>query len=202
MSFREATLGRPSLFRLFNGIISRGKRDVIVEEYIRPAPGDRVLDVGCGYGRLSSRLNHATYTGIDISPTYIDYAKSNYGNFGRFVCGDITEDSVLKDLGQFDVVTIIGVLHHLSDRECQTLLSSAKRLLSDEGRLVTLDGVFTHDQSAITRLLLRADRGRFVRTEEHYRKLLSEQFEVSTGDIRRDLLTIAYTHFIAVCRPR
>lgn len=175
---------------------------MVVEEYIRPAPGDRVLDVGCGYGRLSSRLDHANYIGIDISPTYIDYAKSNFGDFGRFVCGDVTENSVLKDLGQFDVVTIIGVLHHLSDSECQALLLSAKRLLGDNGRLVTLDGVFTHGQSAITRLLLRADRGRFVRNEEHYRKLLSEQFEISTGEIRGDLLTIPYQHFVSVCCPR
>ena len=202
MSLRESTLGRPSLFRLFNRIISREKSDVLVEEYICPALGDRVLDVGCGYGRLSSRLNHATYIGIDISPTYIDYAKSNYGNFGRFICEDITDDSVLKDLGQFDVVTIIGVLHHLSDTECQMLLSSVKRLLSDDGSLITLDGVFTYDQSAFTRLLLRKDRGRFVRTEEHYRQLLSEQFEISTGDIRSDLSKVPYTHFITVCRSR
>lgn len=202
MSLREASLGRPSLFRLFNRIISRGNRDVVVEEYIRPAKGDRVLDVGCGYGELSSRLDQATYIGIDISPKYIDYANLHYGNFGRFICGDITEDSVLKDLRHFDVVTIIGVLHHLSDTECETLLSSAKRLLSADGRLVTLNGVFTHDQPAIIRLLLRAHRGRFVRTEKHYRKLLSEQFEISTGDIRRDLLSIPYSHFITVCRPR
>lgn len=202
MSFREASLGRPSLFRLFTRIISRANRDVVVEEYIRPAPGDRVLDVGCGYGKLSSRISHVTYIGIDISPKYIENANLHYGSFGRFICGDITEDSVLENLEQFDVVTIIGVLHHLNDTECRTLLSSTKRLLNADGRLVTLDGVFTHNQSAIARLLLRSDRGRFVRTEEQYRRLLSEQFEISTGDIRRDLMNIPYTHFVTVCRPR
>jgi len=202
MTFRETILGRTWLFRLFNRSISRANRDVVVDEYIRPVKDELILDVGCGYGNLASRLDHANYLGIDISPRYIEYANRHYGNFGRFICGDITKDSTLEDLGHFDVVTIIAVLHHLSDNDCRTLLSSAKRLLSASGRLVTLDGVFTHNQSAIVRLLLRADRGRFVRREEHYRKLLSEQFEISTGDIRTDLLTIPYTHFVTVCHPR
>jgi len=187
---------------LFSRILSRSNRDAIVEEYIRPAKDDLVLDVGCGYGELSSRLNHANYLGIDISPKYIKYANHHYRNFGRFICGDITKDSELEHLGQFDVVTIIGVLHHLNDNDCQTLLSSVKRILASTGRLVTLDGVFTQDQSIIARLLLRSDRGRFVRTEEHYRKLLSEQFDISTGDIRTDLLAIPFTHFATVCHPK
>jgi len=202
MTFREAVLSRTWLFRLFSRILSRSNRDAIVEEYIRPAKDDLVLDVGCGYGELSSRLNHANYLGIDISPKYIKYANHHYRNFGRFICGDITKDSELEHLGQFDVVTIIGVLHHLNDNDCQTLLSSVKRILASTGRLVTLDGVFTQDQSIIARLLLRSDRGRFVRTEEHYRKLLSEQFDISTGDIRTDLLAIPFTHFATVCHPK
>jgi len=202
MTFREAILGRTWFFKLFNRIASKANRDVVVEEYIRPVYGDRVLDVGCGYGNLASRFKNADYIGIDISPKYIDYANEHYGNFGRFICGDITKDSEIEHLGKFDVVTIIGVLHHLSDNDCRTLLSSVKRVLSTTGRLVTFDGVFTHDQSAIARLLLHADRGSFVRTEGHYCELLSEQFELSTGDIRTDLLTIPYTHFVTVCHPR
>jgi len=202
MTFREAVLSRTWLFKLFGKITARPNRDIIVEDYIRPAKGDLVLDVGCGFGELSSRLEQTNYTGIDISPKYIKYANQKYGNFGRFICGDITKDSEIEHLGQFDIVTIIGVLHHLSDNDCRTLLSSVKRRLTSTGRLVTLDGVFTQDQSIIARLLLRTDRGRFVRTEEHYRKLLSEQFDISTGDIRTDLLAIPFTHFATVCHPR
>lgn len=199
MTFREVVLGRTWLFRLFSRVASRANRDVIVEEYIRPTKDDLVLDVGCGYGELSSRLDQVTYIGIDISPKYIKYANQQYGNFGRFICGDITDDSVLEDLGHFDVVTIIGVLHHLSDNDCRKLLSTIKRILSATGRLVTLDGVFTQNQSAIARLFLRFDRGRFIRTEEQYRKLISEQFEISVGDIQTDLLAIPFTHFVTVC---
>ena len=202
MTFREAILGRAWLFRLFNKFVALANRDSIVKEYVRPAMDELVLDVGCGYGELSSRLDHGNYLGIDISSKYIEYANQHYGNFGRFICGDITNDSTLENLGHFDVVTIIGVLHHLSDNDCRELLSSTKRILSATGRLITLDGVFTENQSVIARLFLRFDRGRFVRTEEQYRKLISEQFDISVGDIRTDLYAIPYTLFVTVCHPK
>lgn len=202
MTFREAVLSRTLLFRLFGKITARPNRDVIVEDYINPAKGDMVLDVGCGYGELSSRLDRTIYTGIDISPKYIKYANQRYENLGRFICGDITKDSEMEHLGQFDIVTSMGVLHHLSDDDCQTLLLSVKRRLTSTGRLITLDGVFTQHQSPIARLLLRLDRGKYVRTEEHYRRLLSGQFEISKSDIRTDLIAIPFTHFATVCHPK
>lgn len=61
--------------------------------------------------------------------------------------------------GLFDVVAIIWFLNHLSDVECTTLLSSAKRLLRAVDRLLTRDGRFTHDQSSMGQLLLRANCG-------------------------------------------
>jgi len=201
MTFREAVLSRTWLFRLFSKIVARANRDFLVDEYIRPAKDDLVLDVGCGYGELSSRLDQVKYVGIDVSPKYIKYANQHYGNFGRFICGDITGDSTLENLGHFDLVTIIGVLHHLSDNDCRKLLFSTRQILCATGRLVTLDGVFTRDQSVFARLFLRLDRGRFIRTEEQYRALISEQFEISVGDIRTESLAIPFTHFATVCRP-
>lgn len=202
MTIRDAILSRSRLFKLFGRIASKTNRDVLVDEYIRPTKDDQVLDVGCGYGELSSRLDRAKYIGIDISPKYIKYANQHYGNFGRFICGDITTDSTLENLGHFDVVTIIGVLHHLRDHDCRKLLLSVRQILNANGRLVTLDGVFAKNQSTLARIFLRLDRGRFIRTEEQYRELISEQFEISVGDIRADLLAIPFTHFATVCRPK
>jgi SAM-dependent methyltransferase len=202
MTFRDAILGRSRLFKLFGRIASNANRDVLVEEYIRPIAGEHVLDIGCGYGDLSSRLHDVIYIGIDMSPKYIRHANQHYGNFGRFICGDITNESAFENLGHFDIVAIIGVLHHLSDNDCRTLLSFTRRILNSTGRLITLDGVFTEDQSALARLFLRLDRGRFIRMEEHYRNLISEQFDISVGDIRPDLSALPFTHFATICHPK
>jgi len=56
---------------------------VVVDGYIRPVKDEPILDVGCGYGNLASRLSHANYLGIDISSKYIEYANWHYGKFGR-----------------------------------------------------------------------------------------------------------------------
>ncbi len=95
MTFREALLGRPWLFRLFNRNISRANRDAVVNEYIRPVKDELIIDVGCGYENLASRLSHANYLGIDISRRYIEYTNRHYENFGRFVSGNIIKDSTL-----------------------------------------------------------------------------------------------------------
>lgn len=77
MTFQEAVLSRTWLFRLFGKITAKPNRDLIVEDYINPAKGDLVSDVGYGYGELSSRLDQIIYTGMDISPKYIKYANQH-----------------------------------------------------------------------------------------------------------------------------
>ncbi|MGZ8558448.1 MAG: class I SAM-dependent methyltransferase [Chitinophagaceae bacterium] len=46
-------------------------------QYLKPAPGSRILDVACGKGRHSIKLSSMGFavTGIDISPDSIAYAR-------------------------------------------------------------------------------------------------------------------------------
>lgn len=47
-------------------------------DYLKPAPGARILDIACGKGRHASQLAEAGFdvTGIDISPDSIEEAKA------------------------------------------------------------------------------------------------------------------------------
>lgn len=49
----------------------------------RTAPGERVLELGCGYGRVLKRLagKAGEIVGIDISPANIEYAKQHLAGF-------------------------------------------------------------------------------------------------------------------------
>jgi len=107
----------------------------------------------------------------------------------------VTPDAV-EGMGQFDVVIAIGVLHHLDDGEARTLFSGAAKVMKPGGRLVTLDGTFEACQSPVARLLLKMDRGNFVRKTEDYILLAREHFLEVEPVVVHDLLSIPYTHLI------
>jgi hypothetical protein len=65
--------------------------------------------------------------------------------------------------------------------------------------LVTVDGVWTTDQSRVAKYVLSRDRGRFVRTADAYQKLATSAFTRIQSNIRHDLLRIPYTRIILEC---
>lgn len=80
----------------------------LVRKYSKP--GDKILDVGVGLGRLLSRFEDYERYGIDISWSYLDHTK----NKGINVCFSRIEDMPYrKDF--FDVITCTDVLEHVFD---------------------------------------------------------------------------------------
>jgi len=80
--------------------------------------GDRVLDIGCGYGAVARsvalHVPGAQVTGVDIEPSNVAQARAadNPSNL-TFVEGDATE--AFPD-GEWDVVILSNVLEHIDDR--------------------------------------------------------------------------------------
>jgi SAM-dependent methyltransferase len=169
-----------------------------VDEYIRPQPGNRVVDIGCGPGTMLPYLGPVDYIGFDLNAAYIEHAKQTYSGQGTFFQGRVDEAADQLELG-IDIVIAIAVLHHLSDQETRALFAAANRILRPGGRLITFDNVFTSPQNPIARLLIRLDRGKSVRTAGGYLSLAKEGFGEVEVDIRSDLLRIPYTHCIMVC---
>lgn len=170
---------------------------VLLRDYIRPTADDRILDIGCGPGTMVPYLQCAEYVGLDASQEYIDRARRRFPA-ARFVCQKV-DGSDLVERDYFDTVLSLGVLHHLDDREALTLFQIARDTMKPGGKLVTLDGVWTDDQSQVVKYLLSRDRGRFVRSEAGYRELASKVFSNIESSVRHDLLRIPYTLLILKC---
>jgi len=116
----------------------------------------------------------------------------------KFVCERVSQYT-LPHREYFDIVLALGIVHHLDDSEALQLFRIAHSALKPGGKLVTLDGVWTNDQSRSSRYLLARDRGQFVRSQEQYRNLASQVFSTNKASVRHDLLRIPYTHIILEC---
>jgi len=196
----SSLLSFPAGYRLFRWMVGgESAWKIYLAEYVKPVPGDKILDIGCGPADVLNYLPAVNYTGLDISPEYIYSAKKRFGSRGRFCCGDVGLAAIEGEQGAFDLVLATGVIHHLDDAQAARLFDLARLVLRPTGRLVTYDGCYVPQQSRIARWMLAKDRGKFVRTREEYLRLALARFSKVEPQLRHDLLRVPYTHLIMRC---
>lgn len=115
--------------------------------HLRAPAGGRalhVLDLGCGNGRFgafcaSSLPFPVAYTGVDSSVAMLELARANLARLERFelVRRDLGRESGAPlPAGPFDVVVLLGVLHHVPGAATRrVLLEAAARCLAPGGVL-------------------------------------------------------------------
>ncbi|MEX0267934.1 class I SAM-dependent methyltransferase [Leptolyngbyaceae cyanobacterium UHCC 1019] len=204
----RSLLSSPFIYDLFTKLIGETSyRRTLVEQYICPQENDRILDIGCGTGKIVQYLPNVNYLGFDASQKYIKAAQAEFYKETKdsistkqvkFVCQEVNANNI-KENACFDIVLALGILHHLSDLASLELFNTAIRNLKPGGKLITFDGVFTVNQSPLARWIISKDRGQNVRTEEAYLALASQVFSKITTSIRHDLIRIPYTHIILTC---
>jgi SAM-dependent methyltransferase len=192
-------LALPCVYRLFRTIVLGDGCRVYLSEYVRPVPGEKVLDIGCGPGDILENLPAVDYLGFDINPKYVEAAQKRFGRRGRFFCGDVGLTAIDQEAASFDLVLATGVLHHLDDNYAVSLFNLARRALKPGARLVTLDGCFVAGQPKLARFVVSRDRGQYVREYAEYAKLAAQVFPQVRSFVRHDLLRIPYTHVILQC---
>ena len=187
------------VYSAMSDAVAGSARSTYVKEYVRPRPGDRILDIGCGPAAILDSLPpDIEYVGFDENPDYIRAAELRGDPRAQFSCKRLGSDAI-TDGSTFDIVLATGVLHHLNDAEALELLRIGRGTLKPGGRLVTLDGCFVPSQSIVARLLLKRDRGRFVRNEASYVGLAKSVFPQVKSSIRHDLLRIPYSLIVMEC---
>jgi len=112
-------------------LLQSGVRQRQLRRFLDLAPGDRVVDLGCGSGRsiLWNAASGAAFTGVDVSPFFAHEARA-------------TADLALGDLrrlpfadGAFTKGYALDVLEHLSPEALDGMLAEAARVLAPGGVL-------------------------------------------------------------------
>jgi SAM-dependent methyltransferase len=105
----------------------------------RIAPGDRVLDVGCGFASFRSVIPHADYVGLD--PNFAT------NNRVKGVFNQTLQDHLIENAGTYDAVCAFQVIEHVASPAC--LFANMVRAARPGGLVIV--GV-PHVPSALTRI--------------------------------------------------
>lgn len=112
-----------------------------VLEIHEPEPGDRVVDLGCGWGTFDFALADRVgeIVGVDFSERSIDLCREQLEaqprTNVRFLCADAGETGL--DGSSFDVALAADLFEHLYPDDSQRVAREAFRLLKPGGRFVT-----------------------------------------------------------------
>jgi len=196
----RSVLSHPFVYGTFQNILGAKRGRVrFVRDCVRPFPGMRILDLGCGPAEiLGSMPREIVYVGYDMSPDYIAHAQRKFGDRGEFRCR-LLEQAEVGLLESFDLVMGIGVLHHLDDTTAKQFMAIAKAALKPGGRILTLDPCFADGQNPVARFLIARDRGQHVRDAKAYLDLVEGIGVEVAGQVEHQAW-IPYTHWNMECR--
>ncbi|MGZ5454592.1 MAG: class I SAM-dependent methyltransferase [Candidatus Aminicenantales bacterium] len=183
----------------------------VVLRWLEPAPGERILDVGCGDGYYDWRVSRsgAHVTGIDVHEKRLAFARRHYGN-------DRTQflfmDAERMDLppGSFDKALSLCVMEHLGDD--QRVMQNISQALKPGGRFafsadsLSNPGIMPEERERHRR---RYAVNTFYTEEVVRRKLDRAGFELeaveyvlaTSGDLRLVRLSWKFDHLIPALIP-
>jgi arsenite methyltransferase len=169
---------------------------------LAPAPGERVLDVGCGTGLLAEHIADLVgppghVLGVDPLPLRIELAQAKAGSNLEFKVADAYDLSSIPAAG-FDVVCLNAVFHWLPEKSGP--LREFARVLKPGGRLGISSGAKgprTRYQELISEVLARPPFNAYARPpdglthrvdEPEMRQLLTAAgFEVKSIEVRESV---------------
>lgn len=154
---------------------------------LNPQPGEHILDLGCGDGRLTARLLQmgCEVVGVDGSPAQIAAAQAK----GLTVA--VMDGQQLTFENEFDAVFSNAALHWM--KRPDAVIAGVRRALKVRGRFVAEMG--GHGNVAIIRTVLRealrqrgidpetADPWYFPTSGEYQAKLERHDFQVTTMEL-------------------
>lgn len=102
------------------------------------ARGSRILDAGCGTGRIGGWLSEQGHevVGVDLDPHLIDVAREDYPK-AQWQVGNLADFTIAGEQSEFDLIVSAGnVVTFLSEAERLPALRQLRTHLAADGRML------------------------------------------------------------------
>lgn len=182
----DGSVWDPVLYSNLCSFVPENGRELI--SMLNPREGERILDLGCGTGELSSKVAQAgaDVTGLDASGAMIEAARRNYPDLTF-----IEDDAISHDPDEsYDAIFSNAVLHWITRQD--SLLSSVRSMLRPGGRFVVemaREGNINRIRNELFRALNEAgyppetlDPWFFPSAESYGKRLTERGFSLRTMD--------------------
>ena len=172
-------------YRCFRRVSAQRDLKWFIKTEILPHQPKRILDLGCGTSDILAYLNNIEYIGIDPNQSYIDSAQSRYPSRGQWQCGPVTMDTVALS----EVLTWFCCLACCTTAQMMPPLTCSgppNQPFKKEGIVLHLDGCL-HAEAKLwfETMLYRLERGLYVRNQEGYATLMTQDLRERSAAGRR-----------------
>ena len=132
---------------------------------LRLQPGERLLDIGCGWGALvcwAARHHGVHAHGITLSQAQHDFAQQRIAREGleKWVTVELRDYRDLSGAAVYDKVASIGMFEHVGLANMPTYLATVQRVLRPGG--LFLNHGITHDEEGWNRTVATEFINRYV----------------------------------------
>jgi len=114
----------------------------IISQIVRDTKGFKILDLGCGYGRLSEKIlkkySNVRAYGMDITRNYVDIYNRKLSPRGRAIVGDIRKIPFADK--SMDAIFMVATLMYIFDKASQKkVFKEIFRVLKKNGKFIIIE---------------------------------------------------------------
>ena len=186
MAIKNYILEHPFFYRLYQSIVRTKKNEYLFFNYIfsriakkKPI---RMLDICSGDSHVLSYVNEHVddYLGVDNNEKYLKDLSKKWSKY-KFLNLDVEKQETLKIINDYEpnFIFINGAIHHLDD----TTINSIKFLVNKfkNSFFLSVDPI-RFNNNFINKVMINMDRGKFIRTDGEYKKLMNDFEEMIVDD--------------------